>query len=107
MNKICITYVPFPTEDVAVVIIKQLLDQHLIACGNVISSKSNYIWDNTFQKEDEYIAIMKTSLKCATKVVDWVEKHHPYSLPAIIQWEAIANERYVDWVETETAIRHQ
>ena len=107
MNKICITYVPFPTEEAAEEIIKQLLDKHLIACGNVISSKSSYIWEKTFQKEDEYIAIMKTSINCTSKVMEWIEKNHPYSLPAIIQWEAMANERYVEWIEAETVIHHQ
>lgn len=100
--KICITYIPYPSIEEANKAIEQFLDLHLIACGNVISSQSQYIWNDALCKENETIAILKTSLSCAIKLMDMAQKQHPYKLPAILQWEVNANEGYVTWIEEQT-----
>lgn len=99
---ICITYIPYPSIEDANKAIEQFLGLHLIACGNVISSQSQYIWNDALSKENETIAILKTSLSCAKKLMDIAQEQHPYKLPAILQWEVKANEGYAAWIEEQT-----
>ncbi|MCZ2101917.1 MAG: divalent-cation tolerance protein CutA [Chitinophagales bacterium] len=107
MNKICFTYVPFPSQEAAAQLVKALLDMHLIACGNIIPSRSHYSWENACQEEDEFIAMLKTSTRYSEKLMTFIEQNHPYDLPAILQWEAVVNENYYVWIEAETAIHRQ
>lgn len=41
---ITLFYTPFPSKEVAAEVIKTLLAEKLIACGNVATSDSTYIW---------------------------------------------------------------
>ncbi len=41
---ITIFYTPFPSKEVAAEVIKTLLAEKLIACGNVVTSDSTYMW---------------------------------------------------------------
>lgn len=100
--EICITYIPYPSSEDAKKAIEHFLELHLIACGNIISSQSLYIWNEVASNENETIAILKTSLSCAKKLMDLAQSQHPYKLPAILQWEVKANEGYVAWVEEQT-----
>ena len=101
--KICITYVPFPTHEAAADIIRLCLHQKIIACGNIIPSQSSYLWNGDFHKENEWIAVMKTTTHHKDNLAKFLEKHHSYELPAILQWEVKANEGYAKWVENETS----
>ncbi|MFZ1750403.1 MAG: divalent-cation tolerance protein CutA [Saprospiraceae bacterium] len=97
-------YIPCPTEDVAENILGSLLESKIIACGNVIQSKSMYWWNGDISREDEWIAIVK-SLPDLYKVIEiHVKSIHPYDIPAILRWEVDANQEYVDWVNDQVVV---
>lgn len=87
----------------AVDIIRICLHQRLIACGNTIPSQSSYLWNVDFKKENEWIAIMKTTIHHKDNLAKFIEKHHSYDLLGILQWQVGANEGYAKWVEKETS----
>jgi len=101
MAEIIILYCPCPTQEKALEIIQQLIGQSLIACGNVIPSKSCYPWEGQVCQEDEFVAIMKTVPSVQEKVTLHIEEIHPYDVPAIISWRASVNEKYHGWIVSE------
>ncbi|MBC7884682.1 MAG: divalent-cation tolerance protein CutA [Saprospiraceae bacterium] len=99
--KITIFYVPFPDQDAALTAIEILLKAKYIACGNVIVSTSLYHWQGEQSKNNEHIAILKTLPEKKTILEKRISEIHTYDVPAILSWEADANESYYEWmVET-------
>jgi len=96
--KIVLFYVPFPTEEVASETVKVLLHEKLIACGNIVASSSMYCWLGDLTAENEWIAIMKTTIEMVEEVEHKIISIHPYDIPAIIHWEATCNESYGAWI---------
>lgn len=94
-------YVPFPDQQSALEAIKTLLDAKLIACGNVIMSSSAYVWQGNLTSQTEWIAIMKTSIVKANHTITKIEEIHSYQVPAILHWEASANEAYALWIDEQ------
>lgn len=105
--KIALIYVPFPSFEEASKVSNNLINRHLIACANIITSDSQYIWQGEFCSENEWIAIMKTSLEILMDVEIEIEKLHSYDTPAIIQWEVSANEKYAKWIASQTTAHRQ
>jgi periplasmic divalent cation tolerance protein len=99
--KMTLFYIPFPDEDSALKAISILLDEKMVACGNVIQSKSAYIWDSALCNESEYIAILKTLPKHIKLLEDRIKSIHPYDLPAILHWEVGTNEPYFNWIKDQ------
>ncbi len=97
---ITIIYTPFPSKEVASEVIKVLIAEKLIACGNIIFSESNYMWLDQLTSEDEYIGIMKTLPKKSVSLKERLSSLHPYDVPAILSWQVDANEDYYKWIES-------
>lgn len=93
-----IFYVPCPDAASASGLVSQLISSKLIACGNVISSESMFMWEGALSPENEYIAVMKSIPGLAGKIESEIRKTHPYSIPAILHWTAGCNADYYDWL---------
>lgn len=98
--EILLFYVPCSSETEAKDLIKSLLDNKIIACGNVISSQSLYIWEGSIQDNQEWIAIIKTLPSYAEHVQARVESLHTYDIPAILHWQVACNSSYFEWVKS-------
>lgn len=88
------------SEEEARKLVRQLLDERLIACGTLIpKAQSLYWWQGKIEESAEVIVMMKTdemtSLRCRERLAEL----HPYEVPEIIQVEpeAVA-EPYAAWV---------
>ena len=101
MDPLRIFYVPCPSEEEAERLVRLLLDGRLIACGNIVESKSIYEWDGSIQTEEEWIAIMKTESGLANEIEKTIADIHSYDTPAIISYEVQANQSYLDWVKEQ------
>lgn len=97
-------YVPYADKESASTAVQALLTDKLIACGNVISSASMYVWNGALQNDNEWIAVMKTSLPMVDRVVASISESHPYEVPAILRWEVDANETYAAWVQSQVQV---
>lgn len=101
---ITLFYTPFPSKEVAADVIKTLLAEKLIACGNVVTSDSIYMWLGQLTVENEYIAIMKTLPDKIESLTQRIASLHPYEVPAILHWQIEANESYCNWIKTELGL---
>jgi periplasmic divalent cation tolerance protein len=101
---ITLFYTPFPSKEVAAEVIKTLLAENLIACGNVVTSDSMYMWLGQLTTENEFIAIMKTLPEKTESLTQRIASLHPYEVPAILHWQVEANEPYYNWIKTELGL---
>ena len=75
----------FPTEEKAREIVRCLVDERLIACGNFVPSmRSIYRWKGAVHEETEVLAILKLSRAAYPAVQQRLREMHPYELPEII-----------------------
>lgn len=92
----------FPDMDSASAAIQELLSMKLIACGNIVSTQSIYMWQEKLHKESESLALIKTSKELKDLVIQKINTIHPYDVPAVLSWEVEANESYATWVNEMT-----
>lgn len=101
MTEIVMVYITMPSEVVAKEIVRFLLEQHLIACATILPCKSMYWWDGVIQDDQELIVLAKTTEDKFELMQQEVEKNHPYKIPCILKFTAIANSSYAQWVDTQ------
>lgn len=94
-------YITNPSEEKAREIARHLLERRLIACGNIVPSRSLYWWEGKIEDQNEHILLCKTTEEKWEQVKTEVEKIHPYSVPCILKFPFQANERYATWLVGE------
>lgn len=95
---IVLMYVPCPSQSVAQTLVKMLLDEKLVACGNCIEAQSLYHWAGALVTESEWVLLLKTREALADAVAAHVTEHHPYTVPCIGRVSMRVNAAYGDWV---------
>ncbi|NNE28414.1 MAG: divalent-cation tolerance protein CutA [Saprospiraceae bacterium] len=91
-------YITHPDEHSAKKISEHLVAEKLAACANIFPIQSNYWWQGEFQKDDEWVSLIKTTKEMWEAVNDAVEELHPYDIPCLIRHEVKANEAYENWI---------
>ena len=91
-------YITNESQEAAQLLADALLDSRLIACANIFPMASTYLWQGNIAKEDEWVAIVKTTTRNWQKLKDKVTKIHPYDVPCIMKIDVEANKDYEDWV---------
>lgn len=78
---------PFPSEEEAVSVIGQLLEEKLIACGNIMPVMlSVFVWEGRQQTAREAGALMKTTVAKLDHAIARVAELHSYETPAVVGW---------------------
>jgi len=83
-------------------IIKILLNNHLVACGQYYPITSIYNWKNKEHKENETLLILKTKAKFYKECEQLIKQNHPYITPQITVLEINGNKEYLDWIDKST-----
>lgn len=102
LPKIITCYTTVSDQQSAEVLVKQLLDTRLIACGVSWKIHSQYNWQDESQNEGEYAVLMKTSLELKDRLLSRIQDFHPYEVPCILLREVECNPAYYDWVGQQT-----
>ncbi len=91
-------------KDKAQHIIRHLLEQKLIACGNIVKEvQSLYWWEGKICDDEESLIILKTKSSLFHKVIKEVKKVHPYKIPEIIALGLNnGNKEYLKWIDEVT-----
>lgn len=95
----------FPAGDAAVRAAEQLVEERLAACVNIVSGvQSVFRWKGTVSREDEVLAIIKTTAdRFAALEVRLIELHS-YDCPEVIALEVERGHLpYLDWVRDSIA----
>jgi periplasmic divalent cation tolerance protein len=85
-------------------IAEALVGERLAACVNLGPVRSIYRWDGAVQKEDELLAVIKTTAARRDALIERLRALHPYDVPEILVMpvdHGLAG--YLDWVRAETA----
>ena len=93
--------VTHPNKEHAERITRGVIDAKLAACVLVADVKSFYNWEGKLNEDDEVVTILKTSTDKVTDLEKYIETNHEYDVPAIISFQANANENYGNWLEQQ------
>ena len=97
-------YAVFASADEAERIGRQMVEERLAACVNILGPcRSIYRWQGEVETSEEIAAIFKTSMVRADELVARIALLHSYEVPAITVWpihKLLAN--YAEWVEDST-----
>ena len=90
-----------PSKEHAERITKGVIDAKLAACVLVTDVKSFYNWEGKLNEDDEVVTILKTSIDKVADLGKYIETNHDYDVPAIISFQANANQSYGNWLEQQ------
>lgn len=90
----------FADEGAAASVVRTLLKEYLIACGNVVPGvKSIYRWKGALEESPEVQVVLKTSAETASRCMHRLAELHPYKVPEIIEIEPKAvSGPYAAWL---------
>ncbi|MEJ2459310.1 MAG: divalent-cation tolerance protein CutA [Novosphingobium sp.] len=78
---------PFPDDEAALTAIHSLLDEGLIACGNMLPGMTSvFVWNGQRDTARETGTLMKTRPDLLERAVQRLAELHPYEEPAIFGW---------------------
>lgn len=87
-------------EDQAKDLARAAVAQQLAACVQIEAIQSVYVWQGNVQEEPEWRLLFKTTAAKASALMQFVQKHHAYELPAIYTTEVLdATPQYRAWVQ--------
>lgn len=104
-NDLILVLITAPSVEVAEQLARQLLQERLAACVNLIGSvHSLYWWEGEIQSDAETLLIVKTRRTgFEERFIPFVKAHHPYQVPEILAVPILTgNNQYLQWVMHET-----
>ena len=102
--QIALIYVPCGSEEEATRIAANLIEERLVACGNIYRSRSIYHWEGEMRDEEEHVLLCKTTSGRVDAARRRVLELHSYEVPCVLKIEgAEANWGYAMWVAGEVA----
>ena len=81
-------------------ITQSLLEQRLIACGNIISPVVSFFhWCGKIDKAEECLVVMKSRLDLFEHIAEQVRGLHSYEVPEILALPIVEGSKaYLDWM---------
>jgi periplasmic divalent cation tolerance protein len=93
----------FPSEEIAIEVVKRLLAEKLCACANILKVNSLYTWKGKIQNDQEFLCIFKTTIHNSARLRQEIIKLHPYEVPEIVELEMKSVARdYLRWMAEVT-----
>lgn len=75
----------YPSPERALAAVEGALARRLAACGSVLPVESRFWWKGRVQAESEALVLFKTVPKRVGALFRYLEEHHPYSVPEIVE----------------------
>ncbi len=83
--EVVFAYVTFPNEKSAAEICESLVRDGVVACANLIPGmKSIYKWKGELVRDNECVAVLKTSAVRTGLLKERIRAVHPYSNPCVV-----------------------
>lgn len=98
-----VVLVTAPNAETGEFLARELVDERLAACGNVIPGLvSVYWWEDEVQRDDEVLVIFKTRRDRVETLRERLTELHPYEVPEFLALPVErAHEAYARWVAAE------
>lgn len=92
------------TAEQARTLARQLVEERLIACGNVLPGVSSiYRWEGRIEQAGEVLLLMKTRTSLVPGLFARIAEIHPYEVPELVSLRADeVSEAYARWMLHET-----
>ena len=102
MTEMLIVFTTFGNEDEAARVVRTLVEERLIACGNLLpGARSIYRWDEKLADEREVVALLKTRKQDWAALVSRLSELHSYDTPECVAVRVAAGApRYMAWLES-------
>ena len=96
-------YCTAPDAETAASLARTLVEERLIACGNVLPGvRSVYRWEGAVADETEAVLICKTTAAKADAAAARLAELHPYDVPAVTRFDAAGGwPPFLAWVAGE------
>ncbi len=103
---IAVFYVPCATETIAENLARQLLEENLIACAQIIpEAKSIYRWEGEIKNTQESVLILKTIPQARSGLLKRLKELHSYDCPCFLELEPRSiNPEYSAWLATQVKV---
>ena len=90
------------SKEEAVKIIRNLLNEKLIACANIVGPVSSlFWWQGKINEENEFLVFMKSRKSLFERLSERVVEIHSYDLPEIIALAIVeGSPLYLGWLGT-------
>jgi periplasmic divalent cation tolerance protein len=97
----------FPDLETARRIVRALVEERLIACGNLVPSvESIYRWKDAVESSPEIVGILKTTEEGYPRLEARLREMHPYELPEMVAIKPSGGlPAYLQWVEENSGER--
>jgi len=81
---------------------RNLLEERLIACYNLMPIESGYWWKGKIEEEKAFLMILKTKSERFAQVQKFIAENTPEETPEIISVEAgEVDQKYLAWLNSE------
>lgn len=90
--------------DQAETILRQALDERLVACGNVVAGvRAHYWWQGAVCRDDEALVILETVADRLDEALRRLAEIHPYEVPKLLAFAPLAaHAPYAAWATAVT-----
>ena len=97
-----IVFMTAGSREEAVKIVRVLLKEKLIACGNVVDSVSSFFWwHGKIEEEKEVLVVMKSSENLFKRLSERVKELHSYDVPEVLAVPVVdGSPLYLDWLKS-------
>jgi len=86
---------------------RDLVEQRLAACVNIVpSATSIYRWKDEIEEDGEQLLIIKTTDANVNELRDALIKRHPYDVPEFVVLEMKTSDAYGAWLLESTDRRN-
>lgn len=101
---VLVVYCTVPTREAGEALAEVLVGERLAACVNLVPGlRSIYRWNGAVQRDDELLAIVKTTRARFEALRARLVEVHPYEVAEVLALPVIAGHApYLDWVVRET-----
>lgn len=105
MTEMLIVFTTFAREEDAARVVRALVEERLIACGNLLpGARSIYRWKGRVEDAGEVVALLKTRKQDWTALLSRLHELHPYETPECVAVRIAAGApRYMAWLEEALA----
>lgn len=100
-NAYRIVLITAPNRESGRQIALRLVEEHLVACVNLLPGVTSfYRWEGTLNEDEEVLLICKTRRECFERLQAVVRAIHPYQVPEIIALPLTDGlEAYLRWID--------
>jgi periplasmic divalent cation tolerance protein len=101
VTEMLIVFTTFANTDDAARVLRVLVEERLIACGNALpGARSIYRWQNKVEDQSEVVVLMKTRKQDWTALQSRLHELHPYDTPECVAVRiASGAPKYMAWLE--------